>query len=138
MWPEVLRNMDIKTHKLANKTLLGTPISIIEGASAIVELITDESMVVDEKGLVHGGFAFGLADYAAMLAINHPNVVLGGSESRFIAPVRKGEKMRAEANIESVDGRKHVVNVEISVSENKIFIGVFTCYVLDSHVLDKS
>ena len=39
MWAEILRNMDIKMHKLANKSLFGTPISIIEGASAIVELI---------------------------------------------------------------------------------------------------
>ena len=138
MCREVLRNMDIKTHKLANRSLLGTPISVIEGASAIVELVTDDSMAVDDKGLVHGGFAFGLADYAAMLSINHPNVVLGGAESRFIAPVRSGETMRAAANIDSTEGRKHVVNVEVSVNENKIFIGVFTCYVLDSHVLDKN
>jgi len=130
--------MDIKTHKLANKSLLGTPISVTGGTSAIVELVTGGSMVVDEEGLVHGGFAFGLADYAAMLAVNHPNVVLGGSESRFIAPVRMGEIMRAEAHVESVDGRKHVVNVTISVSEKEIFKGVFTCYVLDSHVLDKN
>ena len=138
MWSDILRDMEIKTHKMANKSLLGTPISVIGGESAIVELVTGDSMVVDDKGLVHGGFAFGLADYAAMLAVNHPNVVLGVSKSRFIAPVRKGEIMRAEAHVESVDGRKHVVNVTISVSEKEIFKGVFTCYVLDSHVLEKS
>lgn len=138
MWSRVLRDMDIKTHKLANKSLLGTPISVIGGKSAIVELVTDDCMVVDDKGLVHGGFTYGLADYAAMLTVNHPNVVLGGSKSRFIAPVRMGEKMMAEAHVESAEGRKHVVNVTISVSEKKIFEGVFTCYVLDSHVLDKN
>ena len=138
MWSDILRDMEIKTHKLANKSLIGTPISVIEGESAVVELVTGDSMVVDDKGLVHGGFAFGLADYAAMLAVNHPNVVLSGSKSRFIAPVRKGEIMRAEAHVESVDGRKHVVNVTISVSEKEIFKGEFTCYVLDSHVLDKN
>ena len=50
---DILRDMDIKTHKLANKSLLGTPISVIGGESAIVELVTGDSMVVDEKGLVH-------------------------------------------------------------------------------------
>ena len=138
MWLDILRDIDIKTHKLADKSLLGTSISVIEGESAIVELVTGGSMVVDDKGLVHGGFVFGLADYVAMLAVNHPNVVLGGSKSRFIAPVRMGEIMRAEAYVESADSRKHVVNVEISVNGNMIFIGVFTCYVLDSHVLDKN
>ena len=30
---------------------------------------------------------FGAADYAAMLAVNDPNVVLGNAELRFVAPV---------------------------------------------------
>lgn len=32
-------------------------------------------MAADEYRLVHGGFIFGLADYAVMLAINEPTVV---------------------------------------------------------------
>lgn len=130
--------MEIKTHPLANRSILGTPVEIVDGVSAVVELVTDDGMVVDGKGLVHGGFAYGLADYAAMLAVNHPNVVLGKSESRFLAPVQVGEKMRAEASVESTDGPKHVVKVEIYVNENKVFIGEFTCYVLDIHVLDRT
>ncbi|MBT3283294.1 thioesterase [Candidatus Bathyarchaeota archaeon] len=129
--------MDIKTHQRANKSILGTPLEIVDGKSAVVELITDDTMIVDGKGLVHGGFAYGLADYAAMLAVNHPNVVLGKSESRFIAPVRTGEKMRANATVESVDGKKRGVSVQIFVSENIIYKGKFTCYVLDEHVFDR-
>jgi acyl-coenzyme A thioesterase PaaI-like protein len=49
-------------------------------------------MVVDAHGLVHGGFVFGLADYAAMLAVNDPNVVLGAAEARFLKPVRRGDQ----------------------------------------------
>jgi len=113
--------MEIKTHPLANRSVLGKPVEIVNGVSAVVELVTDDGMVVDGKGLVHGGFAYGLADYAAMLAVNHPNVVLGKSR------------------VESVDGKKHVVKVKIFVDEKKVFIGEFTCYVLDTHVLlDKS
>jgi len=130
--------MDIKTHQWANQSLLGTPVELVEGVSAVVELKTDESMVVDERGLVHGGYAYGLADYAAMLAVNHPNVVLGKSESRFIAPVRVGEKMMASASVESVDGSKWVVKVDISVKGKINFKGEFTCYVLDEHVLDRN
>jgi len=133
----VLEDMDIKTHQRANRSILGTPVEIVDGKSAVVELITNDAMVVDGKGLVHGGFAYGLADYAAMLAVNHPNVVLGKSESRFIAPVRSGEKMRANATVETVDGTKRVVSVEIFVSDNKIYKGKYTCYVLDEHVLDR-
>ena len=133
----IMRDMDIKTLLLANKAMLGTPIEIIDGVSAVVELKTGDDMVVDVKGLVHGGFAYGLADYAAMLAVNHPNVVLGRSTSRFTAPVQVGEKMRAEARVESVDGPKHAVNVEVTVNGKKVFIGEFICYVLDAHALDR-
>ena len=130
--------MEIQTHPRANISVLGTPVEIVDGVSAVVELITDDGMVVDGEGLVHGGFAYGLADYAAMLAVNHPNVVLGKSESRFLAPVQVGEKMVAKACVESVDGKKYVVKVITSVKEKKVFIGEFTCYVLDTHALHRT
>src|SRR3990170_3485018 len=79
--------MEVKTHKLANSSLLGKPVEVVDG-EAIVELRATDDMAVDEKGLIHGGFTFGLADYAAMLAVNHPNVVLGASDVRFLSPVQ--------------------------------------------------
>ena len=52
-------------------------------------------MAADGSGLAHGGFIFGLADYAAMIAVNHPNVVLGAAEVRFLKPVVSGETVVA-------------------------------------------
>ena len=72
--------MDIVTHSIANHELLGTSRKVETGREAEVELTATEAMAVDDKGLIHGGFTYGLADYAAMLAVNHPFVVLGGSE----------------------------------------------------------
>ena len=128
--------MNIYTHLRAKRELLGTPLEVVEGEYAKVELVTKESMVVDDQGLIHGGFAFGLADYAAMLAVNDPNVVLGSAEVRFTAPVKKGEKMVAEANVDSVDRRKRTIVTEITVEEKVIFKGTFTCFVLDKHVFE--
>ena len=128
--------MDIKTHSKANRELLGTPLEISDGKSAKVELLTKETMVVDEQGLVHGGFAFGLADYAAMLAVNDPYVVLGSADVRFTAPVKVGEKMIAEAIVESSDRKKRVVKTEISVKNKVVFKGIFTCFVLEKHVFE--
>ena len=68
--------MDIKTHNKISQNLCGTPMKVEDGY-CLVELNTSECMVADGAGLVHGGFIFGAADYAAMLVINHPNVVLG-------------------------------------------------------------
>lgn len=42
---------------------------------------------------------FGLADYAAMLAVNEPTVVLGKAEVRFLKPVKVGERLLARTRI---------------------------------------
>jgi uncharacterized protein (TIGR00369 family) len=103
--------------------------------SARVALDAIDSMVVDAQGLVHGGFIFGLADYAAMLAVNDPNVVLGAAETRFLRPVRRGDHLIASAQTLSAQGRKHEVRVEATVNSEKVFEGTFTCFVLERHVL---
>ena len=129
--------MDLKTHKRALARLLGKPVIVEDDLEAEVELEACEEMAVDEKGLIHGGFTFGLADYAAMLAVNHPHVVLGRSESRFLAPVRVGDVMRAVAKVEGRGGGRRKVEVDVTVEGRRVFEGVFTCYILDRHVLDR-
>lgn len=129
--------MEIRTHKLARQALLGSPIKVINDVEAEVELRALEEMAVDELGLIHGGFTFGLADYAAMLAVNHPFVVLGASQVRFTAPVRVGDLMRARARVFSKEGRKREVAVEVFVEDKMVLTGSMTCYILDRHVLEK-
>jgi len=126
--------MDIRTHELIDGELCGAPVELEEGRS-VVRLKTLARMRADASGLVHGGFIFGLADYAAMLAVNHPNVVLGASECRFLKPVRAGEELLATARCEAPQGRKHVVRVGVASRGESVFEGVFTCFVTDAHVL---
>ena len=128
--------MEIKTHLLAHKPTLGTPVDVVDGEYAIVKLAVIENMIVDEKGLVHGGFAFGLADYAAMLAVNDPNVVLGGADARFTAPVKRGDIMVAKAVVGEANRNKRLVHVEVKVDEKTVLTGDFNCYILEKHVLD--
>ena len=129
--------MEIKTHLLAHGPLLGTPVRVVEGKYAIVNLIAIENMVVDKEGLVHGGFTFGLADYAAMLAVNDPNVVIGRANVRFIAPVKRGDMMVAEATVVEEINNKRVVSVVVNVEEKPVLNGELTCFVLEKHVLTK-
>ena len=127
--------MKKKTHALAREGLLGTPLKIVTGETAEVALTATKEMAVDEKGLIHGGFTFGLADYTAMLAVNHPFVVLGGSECRFLAPVKVGDSMIASANIEETKGKRRSVRVDVNVDDVRVFTGAFVCFVLEAHVL---
>jgi len=115
---------------------VGRPLKLGDGAS-IVELEALGEMSVDEWGLIHGGFTFGLADYAAMLAVNHPNVVLASAEVRFKAPVRVGDLMRAEARVVEERGKWRRVEVEVSVDDRTVLEGVMNCVVLRRHVLDR-
>jgi len=104
---------------------------------AIVELKTRPEMRADHLGLIHGGFTFGLADYAAMLAVNEANIVLGGAETKFLAPVRLGETMVAEAQVTEKEGKRFVVHCSVSVTTSrKVFEGTFTCFSLGRHILE--
>ncbi len=126
--------VNIETHQRIDQRLCGHPLAAGPGASRI-ELETTADMIVDASGLVHGGFIFGLADHAAMLAINHPHVVLGAAEVKFLKPVRSGERVLAEARVESGSDRKKIVVVTVARDGETVFSGTFTCFVLDRHVL---
>ena len=125
----------INTHKAINERFSGKVINISDGSSKVI-LHTNIDMVADEHGLIHGGFIFSSADYAAMVAVNEPNVVLGASECRFIAPVKKGESVLFEANVVSTKGKKRVVEVKALVDSKEVFSGKFTTFVLDKHLLE--
>jgi len=127
--------MEPKTHLAADPRFCGTPEELSEGSARVV-LETIDSMVVDAQGLVHGGFVFGVADYAAMVAVNDANVVLGAAETRFLKPVRLGDRLIVSARTVGSQGRKHEVRVEATVNSDKVFEGTFTCFVLEQHVLD--
>lgn len=128
--------MDINTHRKIDRNLCGTPLETGEGFSRVELLLTD-NMAADESGLIHGGFVFGLADYAAMIAVNHPNVVLGSADVKFLKPLKKGDTALAEARVENTAGRKHSVRVTVENNKTKVFEGVFTCFILDKHVLSE-
>jgi len=126
--------MQINTHGTIDRSLCGEPLAVAEGTSE-VRLVCDRCMAADASGLVHGGFVFGLADYAAMLSVNHPNVVLGAAETRFLKPSRVGDVLIARAQDQTPQERKHLVQVDVSCGEDVVFSGTFTCFVTREHVL---
>lgn len=129
-----LASAALPTHARASDRLVGEALHVCPG-HARAQLATVHEMAVDDAGLVHGSFAFGLADFAAMLAVGDPHVVLGSAQARFLAPVAVGAVMIAEAKTKQRRGRKHVVEVTVRVDDKPVFSGVFDCFVLDHHVL---
>ena len=90
--------MQLDTHLNINTSLCGRVIKLQENYAEVL-LHTTQQMIADKQGLVHGGFIFGAADYAAMSAVNDPLVVLGSSNSKFIAPAKVGDVVLCKATI---------------------------------------
>ncbi|SCY66387.1 hotdog domain-containing protein [Desulfoluna spongiiphila] len=129
--------MKCNTHLKINNDLCGTVTTLEEGR-CVVTLTTTPEMGADAQELVHGGFVFGMADYAAMCAVNDPYVVLGGAETSFLKPVRVGDSLTAEAMVNETKGRKRIVPVTIRRGQEEVFKGTFTCFVLETHVLGEN
>lgn len=128
--------MEIRTHRKIDQSLSGVPIEVSEDRS-VVKLRTDERMVADEKGLIHGGFIFSLADYSAMLAVNEETVVLAKADVKFLKPVVLGDEIIAYAKVKEKEGKKRKVEVEVKRGDETVFTGEFLCVVPERHVLER-
>jgi acyl-coenzyme A thioesterase PaaI-like protein len=115
--------MDQRTHVQIARHLCGHPIELHPGHARVA--------------LVHDGFTFGLADYAAMLAVNEPTVVLASAQTTFLGPVVVGDRMEAEATVERTEGKKRWVKVFVRRAGVPIFEGEFLAVVPDTHILDR-
>ncbi len=124
----------LNTHERINTVYSGEIVKM-EAGYAKVMLETIEGMRADDLGLVHGGFIFSAADFAAMAAVNEPNVVLASCNCLFLAPVRVGDTVTFEATEHQKEGRKRNVTVRGFVHEIKVFEGEFKTVVTERHVL---
>ena len=113
------RLQGVKTHKLASREVVGVPANIERDYASAV-LLTKDLMKVNEEGLVHGSFTFGVADLAAMLSVNEPGVLLKSATAEFLQKVFVGDVIVAEARREG-----DTVMVEARVKDKKVFDGVF-------------
>lgn len=128
------KQIPLQTHNLINTYLCGE-ITKHEKGYVELELETENEMVVDDLGLIHGGFIFGAADFAAMAAVNERNVVLVASECQFLSPVKLGDKVLFKAQVRHQEGRKRNVHVKAYVLDIKVFEGEFMTVITERHVL---
>ena len=127
--------MDQRTHERIAAHLYGKPVELSDGRARVALDITGE-MAADARGLAHGGFTFGLADYAAMLAVNEPTVVLAGATLKFLGPVVVGDHVEAEASVDRTEGKKRWVKVTVRRAGQPVLEGELFAVVPDRHILD--
>ncbi len=124
----------LKTHEDINQDLCGE-IQKLEQGFVKLKLVTISEMVADSKNLIHSGFIFSAADYAAMAAVNERNVVLVASDCQFLSPVKFGDIVNFEAKVRHKEGRKRNIHVTGHVLDIKVFDGEFKTVVTERHVL---
>ena len=128
-------HIDLKTHNLINQSLCGTIEELSDGY-AKVRFITTDEMVVDKKGLIHAGFIFCGANFAAMAAVNKPSVVLAVARCNFLSAIALEDEVIFEAHSKQATSRKRTVSVVGTLNGLKIFEADFSVVVLDKHVLN--
>lgn len=124
----------LKTHDKINQDLCGE-IQKLEVGFVKLKLVTNHEMIADSQSLIHGGFIFSAADYAAMAAVNEKNVVLVASDCQFLSPVKFGDIVDFVAKVRHKEGRKRNVHVTGHVLDIKVFEGEFKTVVTERHVL---
>jgi uncharacterized protein (TIGR00369 family) len=127
--------MEQRTHEKIAPHLCGRPVELGDGRARVV-LETSREMAADQRGLVHGGFTFGLADFAAMLAVNEPTVVLASAQVKFVGPIIAGDRIEAEAAVERTEGKKRWVKVIVRREGMPVLEGELLAIVPDKHILD--
>lgn len=124
----------IQTHERINQGLCGEIDKIEPGmVSSVLETLPE--MVADSRGLIHNGFVFGAANYAAMVAVNERNVVLVASDCQFLSPAKLGDTIRFDAKVRHKEGKKRNVHVVAHVLDIKIFEGEFKTVITEKHIL---
>ncbi|SFV75767.1 Hot dog fold protein HP0420 [hydrothermal vent metagenome] len=124
----------LKTHNEIDQNFNGELVKL-ELGYAEVNLVTKQEMVVDEYNLIHGGYIFSAADFAAMAAVNEKNVVLVASDCQFLSPVKLFDEVKVMARVRHKEGRKRNVHVEAFVFDVKVFEGEFKTVITEKHVL---
>ena len=130
-----MEELKLNTHLKFQKKF-GRLVELKEDSAKVI-LETTEEMLVDGKGLIHGGFIFGAADFCAIATVNEPFVFLVRSQSEFMAPVKVGDIVEFVSGVLIKEKRKQEIKVIGYLNEIKVFEGVFGCVVLDKHVLKK-
>ena len=127
-------NDELKTHQKIKTTFSGSLVELKKNKAKVI-LQTTHEMSVDEFGLIHSGFIFGAAEYAAIAAVNEENLVIIGCKSKFFAPAKVGDLIVLEAQGRFEEARKREIKVVGFINEIKVFEGLFHAIILENHIL---
>ena len=124
----------LRTHKQLDPIYVGHIESLSEG-HCIVSFVTTEMMKADNEKMVHSGFLSMSAEYAALCAVNEPNVMMFHMDATYFACARVGDEVMFEARVRHVEGRKREIDVVGKIDSIKIYSCRATVVIPEYHPL---
>ncbi|QKG29071.1 PaaI family thioesterase [Campylobacter sp. RM16187] len=125
---------ELKTSPHINLSLSGSVVALGPNHAKTNFFATNE-MVCDAQGLIHGGFVFSAASYAALASINETYSVMIGAKIHFYAPTMVNEMIEFDAHAHFGESKKREVRVIGKTKDIKVFEGTFQVVVLEDHIL---
>ncbi|MCI6216935.1 MAG: PaaI family thioesterase [Helicobacter sp.] len=110
--------------------------SVLENSKnkASVSFVPNESMVsdIDEHSkLIHAGYIFNAASFAAMVAVNKKHSIMIAADVKFLSPIQLGHEIFFKAHALQHNTKKCEVKVEGFLLDIKIFDSIFHIAVFD-------
>ncbi len=128
-----LDNDDLQVCTSMPSNIVGELVELYRN-KAIVRFRPNERMIMDESKMIHAGFVFNAASFAAMAAINKKYSVLIASDVKFLAPIELGHEITFKAQAIQSDTKKCEVKVEGFLLDIKIFDSLFHIAVFDKKI----
>ncbi|TLD97462.1 PaaI family thioesterase [Helicobacter jaachi] len=128
-----LENSDLEVCTSMPANIVGELVELYRH-KAVVKFVPNERMIMDESKMIHAGFVFNSASYAAMAAINKKYSVLIASDVKFLAPIELGHEVIFKAEAIQSDTKKCEVKVEGYLLDIKIFDSIFHIAVFDKKI----
>ncbi|AWK61255.1 PaaI family thioesterase [Helicobacter magdeburgensis] len=128
-----LENDDLQVCTSMSPSIVGELVELYRN-KAIVRFRPNERMIMDESKMIHAGFVFNAASFAAMAAINKKYSVLIASDVKFLAPIELGHEITFKAQAIQSDTKKCEVKVEGFLLDIKIFDSLFHIAVFDKKI----
>ncbi|RDU59536.1 thioesterase [Helicobacter marmotae] len=128
-----LENDDLLICTELNANMVGDLLELYRN-KALVRFVPSERMIMDENKMIHMGYVFNAASFAAMAAINKKHSVLIAADVKFLAPIELGHEILFKADAIQTDTKKCEVKVEGYLLDIKIFDSIFHIAVFDKKI----
>lgn len=128
-----IENDDLEVCTAMSPNVVGELVDLAKN-KATVRFAPGDKMIMDDNKMIHAGFVFNSASFAAMAAINKKYSVLIAADVKFLAPIEPGHEVIFKAEALQNDIKKCEVKVEGFLLDIKIFDSIFHIAVFDKKI----